>query len=92
MNFAFFTYQDMYFNSAYWKGLESINNSNTHFVISSYSFPLKKKKIYGGVPIVAQQKRTQLASMKLQVQSLASLTGLRIQHCQELWYTSKTQL
>ena len=30
--------------------------------------------------------------MRLQVQFLASLRGLRIQHCRELWYRSKTWL
>ena len=34
-----------------------------------------------GSSTVAQQKRTQLVSMRMQVQSLASLSGLRIQHC-----------
>ena len=37
-----------------------------------------------GVPIVAQWKRIQLGTMRLQVRSLASLSGLRIQHCHEL--------
>ena len=36
---------------------------------------------------MAQQKRTQLVSMRTQVQSLASLSALRIQRCRELWYT-----
>ena len=38
-----------------------------------------------GVPVVAQQKQILLASMRMQVQSLASLSELRIQHCRELW-------
>ena len=45
-----------------------------------------KKKVlsnYGG-PIVAQQKRIRLETMRLQVRSLASLSGLRIRHCHEL--------
>ena len=37
-----------------------------------------------GVPVVAQWKRTQLGTMRLQVRSLASLSGLRIQRCREL--------
>ena len=36
--------------------------------------------------------RTRLASMRTQVPSLASLTGLRIQHCCELWCRSKMRL
>ena len=38
-----------------------------------------------GVPVVAQWKQIWLASMKTQVWSLAFLSGLRIQHCHELW-------
>ena len=38
-----------------------------------------------GVPIMAQWKQIQLGTMRLQVQSLALLTGLRIQHCHDLW-------
>ena len=42
----------------------------------------KRKK---GFPIMAQQKQVWIGTMRLQVQSLASLIGLRIQHCCELW-------
>ena len=35
-----------------------------------------------GVPIVAQGKQVQLASMRMWVQSLSWLSGLRIQRCQ----------
>ena len=41
---------------------------------------------------MGQQKRIQLGTMRLQVQSLASLSGLRIQHRHELWCRSKTRL
>ena len=41
---------------------------------------------------MAQQKRIRLGTMRLQVQSLASLRGLRIQRCRELWCSSKKQL
>ena len=50
----------------------------------------KKKKI--GVPIVAQQKQIRPGTMRLRVQSLALLSGLRIQHCYELWCRLQTQL
>ena len=43
-----------------------------------------------GVPTVAQQKWTWLASMRMQVQSLALLSGLRILRCCELWCRSQT--
>ena len=38
-----------------------------------------------GVPIVVQQKGIQLGTTRFRVQSLASLLGLRIRHCCELW-------
>ena len=41
-------------------------------------------------PIVAQQRRIQLGTMKLRVRSLASLSGLGIRHCHELWGKSQT--
>ena len=44
------------------------------------------------VPVVAQRKRTRLVSMRTQVQSLVSISGLRNQRCRELWCRSQTQL
>ena len=41
---------------------------------------------------MAQQKRIQLGTMRLPVRSLASLSGLRILHCHELWCRSQKQL
>ena len=43
-------------------------------------------------PIVAQRKRIQLGTMRLWVRFLASLRGLRIQHCLELWCKSQMWL
>ena len=45
-----------------------------------------------GVPVAEQWKRIRLVTMRLQVQSLASLSGLRIQHCHELWCRSQMWL
>ena len=45
-----------------------------------------------GVPIMAQRLRTQIVSMKMQVPSLASLSGLRTQQRCELCCRSQTQL
>ena len=52
------------------------------------------KKQCQGVPVVAQSKliRIQLGTMRLRVRSLASLSGLRIQHFYELWCRSQTWL
>ena len=41
---------------------------------------------------MAQQKRNRLVSMRTGVQSLASLSGLRIWHRHELWCRSQTRL
>ena len=45
-----------------------------------------------GILIVAQWKPTRLVSMRMQFRSLASLSGLRIWRCHELWCRSQTQL
>ena len=45
-----------------------------------------------GVPVMAQQKRIPLVSMKMRVRSLASLSGLKSWGCHELWCRSQTQL
>ena len=48
---------------------------------------------YMGVPIMTQQKRIQLGTIKSLVQSLASLSGLRIWHCHELvWVIDVAQI
>ena len=52
----------------------------------------KKREREKGVPIVAQWKRSQLGTKRFQVPSLASLRGLRIWCCHELWRRSQTQL
>ena len=53
------------------------------------SFQIMKQeptlKDWEGVPVMVQQKQIGLGTMKLQVQFLASLCGLRIWHCHELW-------
>ena len=50
-------------------------------------------KIFGrGIPIMAQRKLILLASMRTQVRSLASFSGLRIRCCRELWCRSQARL
>ena len=44
------------------------------------------------VPVMAQRKQIQLGTMRLRVWSLASLNGLRIQYCHELWCRSQMWL
>ena len=41
---------------------------------------------------MVQRKQIPLGTMTLQVRSLASLGGLRIRHCCELWCRSQTWL
>ena len=41
---------------------------------------------------MAIQKQIQLGTMRLQVRSLALISGLRIQHCHELWCRLQTRL
>ena len=41
---------------------------------------------------MVQLKRIRLGTMRIRVQSLASLSGLRIRRCCELWCTSQTWL
>ena len=47
---------------------------------------LKKKISNVGLSIAEQQKQIQLVTMRLRVWYLASLSGLRIQRCCELWW------
>ena len=49
-------------------------------------------KVDHGIPVVVQQKRIQLVTTRLRVGSQASLSGLRIRRCRELWCRSKTWL
>ena len=57
---------------------------------------VKKKKFKNKdndrVPVLAQWKRIRLASMRMQIRSLASVSGLRIQRCRELWCRWQMQL
>ena len=50
------------------------------------------KSNFIGVSVMAQRKRIRLGTMRLWVGSLASLSGLRIQCCRELWHGSQMRL
>ena len=52
----------------------------------------RSKRAAFGVPIMAQRELIQLVSMRMQVRSLALLSGLRIQRCLELWCKSQMWL
>ena len=44
------------------------------------------------VPVIVQQKGSQLGTMRFWAQFLASLSVLKIQHCHELWCRSQMRL
>ena len=53
---------------------------------------LQLRKEVGGVPIMAQQKRVHLGTVRVQVRSLALHSELRTQCCHELWWRLKMWL
>ena len=69
---------DSYYNIYYYYYIDSYWELAKIYLSSSFKSKLR-------VPIVAQQKRIRLGTMRLQVQSLASLSRLRIWCCHELW-------
>ena len=54
--------------------------------------PQTHQQMRQGVPFMAGWKQIWLASTRTQVQSLASLSGLWIWHCQKLWCRLQTRL
>ena len=66
--------------------------THAKYLIILCAWLLLDKILFLGVPIVVQWKWIQFVSIRIQVQSLASLSGLRIQHCRELWCRSQTWL
>ena len=60
--------------------------------LNLYTIKFVNETMYFGVPVVAWQLTTRLVSMRKQVQSLASLSGLRIRCYLELWCRSQTRL
>ena len=74
-----------------WVSSWPIANFRTSQTPQSYE-PISYNKPHSGVPIMAQQKGIWLGTMRFRVQSLALISGLRIQHCRELWCSLQTQL
>ena len=70
---------------------ENITAMNHQIENVSKKYKIEKKNEIG-VPAAAQQKRTRLVSMRMQVRSLALFSGLRISCCHELWCRSQTRL
>ena len=66
------------------------NESKVFWTLSSGYLIIKTGS--QGIPVMAQWKWIWLASKRTQVRSLASLSGLRIWRCCELWCRSKTRL
>ena len=63
--------------------LNVIESTNFKLLILFYEMTPKTNK--KGIPIVAQRKQIRLGTMRFGVRSLASLSGLRIRGCCELW-------
>ena len=71
----------------------SLSDSFPTWMITEYSPWLIDFITEGlGVPVVAQQKRIRLGTMRFRVRPLASLHGLRIWCCCDLWCRSQMQL
>ena len=73
---------------AFWKmrWAESCASCTIQIVKAKEKFWKEIKSATPGVPVVAQWKRIWPVSMRMQVWSLASISGLRIWCCHELWY------
>ena len=71
--------------------IQMLKNTRTYFKDEELKIILLGKCIMKlcGVPVVEQQKWIQLGTTRLRVQSLASLSGLRIRCCCELWCRSQ---
>ena len=81
----------LYFRSSFWNFELSALKPPELTLCISFGF-LKKNLLFWGVPIVAQWKWSRLVSARMQVPSLASLSGLWIRHCHELWCRLQTWL
>ena len=71
------------------------NTALAHIIISPSTWLNKKKgssHCGAGVPVVVLRKQIWLVTMRLRVGSLASISGLRIQRCCELWHRLQTWL
>ena len=67
------------------------STSSTSVPNNLYTFTALNS-IFKGVPGVVQQKLILPVFMRMQVRSLASLSGSRIQRCHDLWCRSQTWL
>ena len=65
--------------------------SHTRMSLMAHCFP-NLKNSFVGIPVVVQRRRVWLEIMRLQVRSLALLSGLSIQRCHELRRSSQMQL
>ena len=78
-----------------WRRLAAVaaNRSLAWELLYAAPAALKSKiKKAEGVPVVVQWRQIRLRTMRLRVRSLASLSGLRIQRCHELWCWWQTWL
>ena len=81
----------MHLNRHFCKYMQMANKHRKMPSITSHQ-GLQIKTTVRGAPIVAQRKQIQPGAMRLRVQSLALLSGLRIWCCCELWCRSQMWL
>ena len=70
--------------------MDFIQRIENHWRILKLKFVLTTTTTKRGVPVVAPWKWIWLVSLRTQVPFLASLSGLRIRLCRELWCKSKS--
>ena len=73
------------------KDFRFFSGNNIYLLYPPIKLPTFKTGPWG-VAVMAQWKQIQLGTMRLQVGSLALLSGLRIQRCHELWHRLQTWL
>ena len=97
-----YVFKQIYVSSSYdlflpwtwlWFPWECFSSKDVPVTDKEKKIKKKKKRVKQvGFPVVAQQKRIQLVSMRMLVRSLALLSGLSIWRCHELWCSSQTWL
>ena len=80
-------------NSSLCLSMSALGHRRTIVLISGefyWQTPTSHLKTCQEVPVMAQRKQIQGGTMRLEIQSLASLSGLRIRGCCELWCRLQT--
>ena len=87
------SYYYSYKNDSHYYLFRLISGRNKDEASQKKAKPVADLKTKAGVGVVAQWvTKTQQVSRRMQVPSLALLSGLMIQHCCELWCRSQMKL